>query len=281
MIPNQGQVEAWNGGESVHYVSHADRYDRQLAPFTAALLERLRIGADDAVLDIGCGCGATTLQAARDARSALGVDISEPLVAVATDRARQASLDAAQFIVADAQTHSFPAVEFDVLLSQFGVMFFDDPEGAFANLRRALAPGGRTAFICWQELAANEWLMVVAEKVAQHVELPALGGLAGGPGMFALQEPEETTTLLTGAGFDQVVVEPVATTILLAGGGSVDESLDFLLGMGMVRGLLGRLGEGERAAAVDQVRAALAERHQAGVGVPLGAAGWLVSARTG
>jgi len=279
MNPNQGQTEAWNGGESVHYVSHADRYDRQLAPFTEALMQHVRIGPNDTVLDIGCGCGVTTLQAAQGARAALGVDISHPLVGIATDRARAAAVDNVSFVVADAQTHPFDEGQFDVIISQFGLMFFDDPEGAFANLRRALASGGRTTFISWQELDANEWLMVVGRAVARYVELPNLGGRAGGPGMFALKNPDETAALLAEVGFTRIAIEPISTTILLAGGGNLDESIDFLLGMGMVRGLLGRLDDDERRAAVDEIRATLTQHCELDVGVPLGAAGWLVSAR--
>jgi SAM-dependent methyltransferase len=278
MSPNQGQTEAWNGGESVHYVSHADRYDRQLAPFTEALMNYARIGPNDTVLDIGCGCGVTTLQAAQSAKAVLGVDISHPLVGIATDRARAAALDNASFVVADAQTHPFGEGEFDVLISQFGLMFFDDPEGGFENLRNALTSGGRAALVSWQDLEANDWLMVVGRAVARYVDLPNLGGRAGGPGMFALKKPDEMTALLTEVGFTQVAVDPVSTTILLAGGGTLDESLEFLLGMGMVRGLLGRLEDDARAAAVDEIRATLADHHEPGVGVRLGAAGWLASA---
>jgi SAM-dependent methyltransferase len=278
MSPNQGQTEAWNGGESVHYVSHADRYDRQLAPFTEALMKHARIGPDDTVLDIGCGCGVTTLEAARSARAVLGVDISHPLVGIATDRARAAALDKVSFVVADAQTHPFGEGAFDVLISQFGSMFFDDPEGGFANLRNALRSDGRAALISWQDLEANEWLMVVGRAVARYVDLPDLGGRAGGPGMFALKKPDEVTALLTGVGFTQVAVKPVSTTILLAGGGTLDESLEFLLGMGMVRGLLGLLEDDRRDAAVDEIRTTLAEHYEPGVGVWLGAAGWLASA---
>ena len=120
MNPNQGQTEAWNGGQPPHYVSHADRYDRQLAPFTEALLRIVDLGPDDTVLDIGYGCGVTTLQAAQNAQAALGVDISHPLVGIATDRAHAAAVDNVEFVDADAQTHGF-----------------DDSEGALANLRRA------------------------------------------------------------------------------------------------------------------------------------------------
>ena len=279
MSPNRGQVEAWNGGESVHYVSHADRYDRQLATFTSALLEQAAISADDTVLDIGCGCGVTTLKAAANAHRVLGVDISHPLIEVAAQRAAEAGIGNAEFIVADAQTHGFADGEFTIVMSQFGLMFFDDPEGAFANLRRSLAPGGRLSFVSWQALEANEWLMVVGRAVAKHCELPDLGGRAGGPGMFALERPDETITLLEAAGFTQVDVEPITTTVLLAGGDTVEESLDFLLGMGMVRGLLGRLDGDVHEQAIEEIRTTLTERYEPDVGVTLGAAGWLVSAR--
>jgi SAM-dependent methyltransferase len=279
MSPNQGQLEAWNGGESVHYVDHADRYDRQLAGFTEALFDGAQIGRDDAVLDIGCGCGVTTMLAAGLARTALGLDISHPLVEVATARARAAAAHNVEFLVADAQTHSFDDGEFDCVISQFGLMFFDDPDSAFANIRRSLSPSGRIAFICWQELSANEWLRVVGAAVARHVELPDLGGRAGGPGMFALKKPDETTALLASAGFTAITAEPISTTILVGGGGSVGESLDFFLGMGIVRGLLGRLEPAARDAAVEEIRAEFASRFEPGVGVRLGAAGWLVRAR--
>ena len=279
MSPNHGQVEAWNGGESVHYVSHADRYDRQLANFTTALLARAAISADDTVLDVGCGCGVTTLKAAANAHRVLGLDISHPLVEIAGQRAADAGVDNAEFIVADAQTHGFADGEFTVVISQFGLMFFDDPEGAFANLRRSLAPGGRLSFVCWQGLEANEWLMIVGRAVAKHCELPDLGGRSGGPGMFSLERPDETTALLRAAEFTQVDVEPITTTMQLAGGDTVEESLDFLLGMGMVRGLINRLDGAAREQAVAQIRATLAERYETEVGVTLGAAGYLVSAR--
>lgn len=129
MSPNQQMSAAWNGGESVLFVDHTDRYDRQLAPFAETLLDRVGLTPDDSVLDIGCGCGVTTFSAARVARRAIEVDISRPLLEVATERARAASLDNVEFIVADAQTYSFDEDAFDVIISQFGLMFFDATRG--------------------------------------------------------------------------------------------------------------------------------------------------------
>ncbi|MGH9079605.1 MAG: class I SAM-dependent methyltransferase [Acidimicrobiales bacterium] len=280
MAPNEKQSEAWNGGESVHYVDHADRYDRQLAPFTEALLEQVQLTPHRSLLDVGCGCGALTLAAARIADSAVGVDISAPLTDVATERACTARIDDVEFVVADAQTYGFASGTFDFLVSQFGLMFFDDPMRAFSNLRRSLAPGGRLAFVSWQGLAANEWLTVVASEVANRVELPEFGGLSKGPGMFALMDQDETTALLEAAGFAEVAFESLAPTILIGGGGTVDQSMDFLLGMGMVRGLVGLAGEDSHAEVVEAVRSSLTERYEPGVGVRFGAGVWMVTAHS-
>lgn len=278
MAPNEKQFEAWNGGESVHYVDHADRYDRQLAPFTEALLNQIRQAPHRRVLDVGCGCGALTLGAARIADSAVGVDISAPLTEIASRRAAIAHIHNVEFVVADAQTYDFPRDTFDIVVSQFGLMFFDDPVGAFSNVRRSLTPGGRLAFVSWQGLPANEWLTLIAEEVAKNVAVPEFGGLSRGPGMFALMDPDETTALLVGAGFSDVGFESLAATVLIGGGGTVDESMDFLLGMGMVRGLLGLAGRDLHDEVLEAVRSSLAERYEPGVGVRCGARAWMVTA---
>lgn len=280
MAPNENQLEAWNGGESVHYVDHADRYDRQLAPFTEALLEQVRLAPHRSVLDVGCGCGALTLAAGRIADAVVGLDFSAPLVDVASERARAAQMENVEFVVADAQTHDFSTGTFDLVVSQFGLMFFDDPVGAFSNLRRSLVPRGRLAFVSWQPLRANEWLTVVANAAGTHVEVPQLGGLSKGPGMFALMDQNETKGLLEAARFTEVEFDSLKPTILIGGGGTLDQSMDFLLGMGMVRGLVGIAGANARDEVVDAVRSSLAERYEPGVGVRLGASGWMVTART-
>jgi SAM-dependent methyltransferase len=278
MAANKQQLEAWNGGESVHYVDHADRYDRQLEPFTVALLARAQLERHQSVLDVGCGCGATTLAAAGQVERVVGLDLSAPLVEIARSRALAASIDNVEFVIADAQTHRIADGGFDRIISQFGVMFFDDPDVAFANLRRALAPGGTMAFVCWQGLEANEWLMVLGRAVSRYAPLPDLGGRAGGPGMFGLRDPDETSTLLRSAGFAQVECEPLERSILLGGGGSLDDSVGFLLGMGMARGLLGLAGPSAHDAVIESVRADLEARYEPTSGIRVGASAWLVSA---
>ena len=280
MAPNEKQVEAWNGGESVHYVDHAHRYDRQLLPFTEELLRRIRTNPQRSLLDVGCGCGALTLAAARIADSAVGLDISVPLTDVASERAGAAGIDNVEFVVADAQTYHFIPGAFDLVVSQFGLMFFDDPTAAFSNVRRSLAPEGQLAFVSWQSLPDNEWLTVVAKEVAKYSDVPEFGGLARGPGMFALKDQEETKALLEAAGFAEVAFEALASDILIGGGGTVDESMDFLLGMGMVRGLVEFAGASADDKVIEAVRSSLNERYEPGVGVRLGAGALLVTAFT-
>lgn len=277
---NQQQARAWNGLESAHYVDHADRYDRQLMPFSLALLEAAAPTADHSLLDVGCGSGATVLEAAVIARHVVGVDLSRPLLDVARNRARAAGRTNVEFIEADAQTYTFNPPTFDTIISQFGLMFFDDPVAAFVNLRSALVAGGRCVFVCWQGLAANQWLTVVSQAVARHVPVPDLGGQANGPGMFALKDPDEIRALLDAAGFAGIDVTSVTPTIVLGGGGTLDDSLQFLLGTGIVKGLLSGVPGEHRDSAIAAIRGELEPHHVTGTGVPLGAAGWLVSATT-
>jgi SAM-dependent methyltransferase len=274
---NRDQIEFWNSDESRHWVEHQGRYDSMLEPYVRRLLSAAEIGPAERVLDIGCGTGTTTLAAAVGAREVLGVDIAEPMIARARDRAREHGLQNALFEVADAQTAPFEADSRDVVISRFGVMFFDDPVAAFANLRTALRPDGRIVFVCWQDLADNEWTLVPATAVAAHVPLPDLGE-PGAPGPFAFGDAERLRTLLTQSGFGEIGIEPVADSILLGGGGTVDEAVDFLRGTGMARTLFSEASPDEVARAIEAVRAALAP-YQTPEGVRLGAAAWIVTAR--
>ena len=263
--------------ETNHWVENAERYDRQLAPFADVLFERLTLAGTDRVLDIGCGCGATTITAAAQAQHAMGVDLSGPMLAVARNRAANKGLANVEFVEADAQVHRFVPASFDVLVSRFGVRFFDHPTAAFTNLRGALADDGRLAFVCWRALDANEWLLVPGLAASAHVALPDLGG-ENAPGMFALAADDAIRTVLGGAGFNTIEIEPFDTTITLGGGGTVDETLDYLLGTDIAHALLDTATSDARGRAIDAVRASLAEHYEAGVGVRLGAGAWLVSA---
>ena len=157
-------ADEWNGDEAQHWVTEADRYDGQLAPFGELLFDRLQLAAFETVLDVGCGCGATTIGAARVSAAAVGVDLSVAMLAVGKQRAQVAGLSNIEFVVGDAAHHQFASGSFDAIISRFGVMFFDDPVMAFTNLRDALRIGGRLAFVCWQGLEANPWLLVPGDR---------------------------------------------------------------------------------------------------------------------
>ena len=149
-------AEYWNGRPADVWVREAERFDSLLGPFGRRLLEASALEPGERVLDVGCGNGAVSLEAARavgGSGSVTGIDLSAPMLEVARLRAEEQGVDV-HFVRGDAQTASFDE-PFDLVVSRFGVMFFDDPEAAFGNLARATRPGGRLCFVCWQEMFAN------------------------------------------------------------------------------------------------------------------------------
>jgi SAM-dependent methyltransferase len=273
---NESQRERWNSEEARHWVTAQERYDGQLQPFGDAVIDAAAIEPTDRVLDIGCGCGATTIAVAAVAAAALGADLSEPMLARARQRSGDMGVDNVEFVVADAQTQAFGPAAFDVAISRFGVMFFDDPARAFANIAAALRPGGRLAFVCWRDLAENEWLITPGLAAAAHLPLPNTG--ADGPGMFSLADPGGVTTLLEDTGFDDVKLTSLDIQMLVAGGGTVDETAEYLLATGIGKAMFDGADPAAAAAALDAVKTALGEHHD-GEGVRLGAAAWIVTAR--
>ena len=276
---NREQHDQWSGPEGDHWVAHADRYDRMLAPFTDQIMVAASVSAHDAVLDIGCGCGATTIAAAQAAPGgeARGVDLSPQMIAAASERALDAGVGGrCRFEVADAQTADLPRSRFDVAMSRFGVMFFDDPVAAFTNIATALRPGGRLVFCCWQPLEANDWMLVPGAAAAGHVPLPD-SATGTGPGPFGLADPTQLQAILSAAGFEAIEVEPFSTPMLLGGGGTLDETVDFLVASGSGRALLDPAAPAARRAAITAVRHALAPLVDDD-GIRLGASAWVVTA---
>jgi SAM-dependent methyltransferase len=276
-VANAEQVDYWNSPERRHWIDEAARYDEMLAGFSERMLDGAAIERSERVLDVGCGCGTTTLHAARTAADgeALGIDISMPMITYARERARGEGLENVRFQVADAQTHSLDA-GFDVVISRLGVMFFDDPTAAFTNLHRATRAGGRLAFVCWGDVLLNEWMTVPVAAAMQHVPMPALAG-PGEPGPYGLADEERVRTILGDAGWSAVRLEAVQMPMLVGGSGAVDDALDFIRHTGIGRMLLSDTEPEAAARATDAVREALASHHN-GRGVELGGAAWLVTA---
>jgi SAM-dependent methyltransferase len=273
---NEEQARYWNGDEAAHWLAHEERYARMLAPFTRHLLAAAAIGRADRVVDIGCGTGSTTRAAGRAAAEGevLGVDVSAAMLRLAARRAREEGLTNVSFCRADAQVNRFDPGAGDVAVSRFGVMFFADPAAAFANIARGLRPGGRLAFVCWQSLADNEWIVVPGGAAARHVALPALDDPdAAGP--FSLGDRNRIATELSAAGLSDVMIEPIAEPLWM--GTDVADAIAFLKATGIGSSLLRDADPPTVARVSEAIEAALGPYLTPG-GVLLGSRAWLVTA---
>lgn len=278
--PNAEQIDYWNGDVGDRWASNQDRLDAMLQPFSEAMLRIASIKSGERIMDIGCGCGATTFDlAARTGPTGrvLGVDISAPMIARARDRA-SALKSAAEFMLADASTHDFKAGSFDLLTSRFGIMFFVEPVPAFAHMRKALAPGGRTAFICWRPMKENPWIAAPLFAALPHVP-PQEPAVPGAPGPFAFDDRDRFRRVLTEAGYSSIDIEPHDAALSLgAGDDPVEMALRQTLEIGPVSRIVKELDEDRRSRVADAVRTELA-RHVHDGRVVLGGAVWLVTAR--
>ena len=233
--PNASQIEAWNGDGGHLWVAQADERDRFLAPVARELLTAASPEPGMRVLDVGCGCGATTLSAAAQLGSTgtvTGVDVSAPMLDVARGRARANGTDNVSFVLADAQDHAFEADSVDLMISRFGTMFFSDPGAAFANLATSLCTGGRVCFATWQPLSRNEWLSVPIELFRRRAEPTPSVEVTG---MFSQADPDRVDAMLQQAGYRSIDLRPVDVAFTV--GHTVDEALDYLTSSGPVRAL--------------------------------------------
>jgi SAM-dependent methyltransferase len=274
-IANTDEHAAWNGDSGHRWVADADRRDRVLAPVADALLGASCLAPGEVVVDIGCGCGATTLAAARavgQSGAIVGIDLSEPMLGVARRRAEAGGPSNITLVPGDAQTFHFDGRS-DTALSRFGTMFFADQVAALANIRRGLRPGGRLCIATWQALGANDWLMIPGAALLRYSALPDAEG--SGRGMFAQSDPGEVARTMHAAGYADPLCESVTLTLAL--GVDPDEATDYLAGTGPGRAALDAVPEDQRPAALAAVRDALAE-HVQPAGVCLGASIWIVTA---
>ncbi|GGZ03348.1 class I SAM-dependent methyltransferase [Streptomyces nitrosporeus] len=275
---NTAQAEAWNGYEGAQWARSQERWDAVNDGFNQPLLDAAAISGTDAVLDVGCGAGRTTRLAARRAARgrALGLDLSEPMLDRARESAVREGVENVAFVQGDAQVHALDEGAFDTVISRYGMTFFTDPVAAFANLHRALRPGGRLAFVCAAEAGANEWL---AALTSLKETLPLGGfGKAGGPGMFSLTDPRRIRDLLAASRFEEVDVQ--RTEAAGKWGTDAADAAAFLLDSGPVRHHLDQVIPSAQDAARQALTAAL-QPHEADGGVWLRSSSWLVTAVRG
>jgi SAM-dependent methyltransferase len=269
---NEDQLRAWDGDEGRYWADHADYFDRSVAAYHQRLLDQAAIHTHDRVLDVGCGTGQTTRDAARAAHSgsALGVDLSSRMLDHARRRAAEEGLANAAFSQADAQLHGFEPASFDVAISRTSSMFFGDHVAAFRNIGSALRPGGRLLQVTWQAPVGNVWLREISRALSAGRDLPPPPPDAG---PFALSDPARVRRLLIEAGFTDIRIDGMTAGLWF--GEDADDAHQFTLGlMGwMLEGLDGA----GRARAIDALHATMAA-HTTSDGVVFESAAWIVEA---
>ena len=275
--PNATQWQAWNGPMGAFWADNADRFDRGVPAYRAAFEQAAAVESDDQVLDIGCGAGQSTRNAARRAHRghAYGVDLSARLLEVARRRAADEQIGNVTFTQADAQTHPFTPAGVDIAISHLGSMFFSDPLAAFTNVRSALRPGGRLVLLVWQSLRKNEFIHRVLDALTPGRETPLPP--AQGPSPLSLADPERVHALLEHTGFADVELVSVESPINL--GADPDDALVFQ--SGQHAGLLADLDADTRARALNLLHDDLVAHYVPHRGVFYRSAAWIVRARNG
>ncbi len=275
--PNAEQIGLWNDAMGKTWAQLHERLDRQLDPIGRAAMQKAGFRSGELVLDVGCGCGETTLEIAGAIGSGriVGLDASAMLLAEARKAAEAKGVVNASFVQGDGQVWTSPD-GFDVLFSRFGVMFFDHPEAAFANLRGSLKRGGRLAFACWRKPADNLWLALPMRSVA-HLLPPLPPSDPNEPGPFAFADETRLAGILEVAGFSDVAIQPFDVR---TGGDSLDDSVHLSLRVGQLGTALRQIGASDQLKRDVEaaLREALAPYVEDGV-VKLPAAAWIVSGR--
>jgi SAM-dependent methyltransferase len=251
-----------------------DFYDAELHAHHEHLRAAYGISPADEVVDIGCGTGLTTREAARAAAPGrvVGVDVSQRMLERARELTAGEGLDNVRYELGDAQVHRFDPARFDVAISRFGTMFFADPAAAFANIAIALRPQARLVLLVWQRREQNEWALAIDAALgdAAQPEQP-------GADPFSLGDAEATAGILEAAGFDDMHFEDVREPVLY--GHDIDAALAFVRGWQTTSAALASVSEDEAARTVERLREVLAAHHTDGRGVALDSRSWLITAR--
>lgn len=274
---NEDQRARWNGIDGEYWTSNQDRLDRTLAPVTGPFLAFAAPRAGSTVIDVGCGCGATTIEIARavgPSGRVVGIDVSSPMLALAAERLRPFANTTC--LVGDAAEMPLLNYGADLIVSRFGVMFFGDPVAAFANLRTCLAAGGRLRFACWRPINENPWLRIPLHAVYEHApRLPKPDPEEPGP--FAFGETARVARILTAAGFTAPSFTPLDIQLDIAAGGTLEDAVIQSSAMGPAKRALADQSDDIRAAAIESIRRALTP-YASTAGVKLPGAVWLVAA---
>lgn len=272
---NAEQTRAWDGPEGDAWTDNEDWYNAAARYLTPPLFVAAAIAPSEHVMDIGCGTGETSRRAAREARAgtAFGIDLSSRMIERARQRATDEGLRNVRFERGDAQTHPFERERFNLAISRYGSMFFDDPVAAFTNIARALRPGGRVAMLCWREIARNAWVRELRAALAAGRDLPEPPPHAPSP--FAFADPDRVREILSAAGFEAISFDPLDEPMYF--GHDAVRAFEDVSKLGVVKGLLADLDEDGRRRALDGLSDTL-KTHETPAGVLLGTSAWMVRA---
>ena len=275
---NTRQIHEWNGAAGDSWSLNQDRFDRMLKPFSDALQAAAKVKPGEKVLEIGCGAGGLAIEMATHGATVMAVDVSNSLLGLARTRATQARLSI-EFQLDDASHATFTS-DFDLLTSHLGVMFFDDPAAAFANMRTALKPDGRLAMLTWRGTAENEAAALAEAALAPDLTAPARPPDAPGP--FSFGHRNRVHDILARGGFRDIAIEPFDAPMLFGEGDDAKAALDDAMNMAYHIGPLRRWLDGQSelvTIGVQQRLRKLFSYHVTPKGVELKGAAWVITAK--
>ena len=280
---NSAQIEFWNGETGQNWVTHDALMEEMLQPLGESVMSVLAPIAGERALDIGCGCGHTSVALATRVGpegAVTGVDVSAPMLKVAKTLADTAGDDAAPtlFLEADAQTHTFHAPHYDVVFSRFGVMFFEDPVAAFTNIRSAMSPAGRLAFCCWQPRAVNPFMTVPAMAALELLPAPPQPPPRT-PGPFAFEEADYVDAILQEAGYRNICISPLSQLLEFGRGLALTEIVERLVQIGPIAQMIRDAPADLQQPVRDRVSAAIAPFYDSRTGLALEGQFWTASAK--
>ena len=275
---NSEQIAEWNGALGERWVAMRQEIDRFVVPFGNAALRAAAPQSGERAIDIGCGCGDTAIEIARmvgAAGAVLGIDVSQPMLAVARSRGALANCAHLTFRDGDASEAALPA-NTDLLFSRFGVMFFSQPTLAFSHLRKSLRAGGRCVFVCWRAPRDNPWAMTPLSAARAAMGITPAPADPDAPGPFAFADEQRLRTILSDAGFGDVDVQRFDAAISL--GAAPRSAAESVVQVGPVSRLVREMGAEYLPIIVDAVERALVPLAAPDGRVSLNGSTWIASA---
>ena len=275
---NLKQKEFWSGSGGDVWVNKQSEMDIMLNPLGTKAISKLDLSKATKIIDIGCGCGATTLEIAKQLGEGeiIGVDISEPMLARAAKNASDQSLSNANFQVLDVQVDDMPS-DFDIAFSRFGVMFFEDPYQAFSNIYKSLKENGQLSFVCWQNPPLNPWQSLSLQVIKEYLDLPSPPPKSPGP--FAFEDKNYISDILNQSNFKDIEIEDNQEDIVMFSGKSIEEACeDYLTINPVVTEMLKNSKEELKDEILQALILKFSEFHN-GDGLLFPSATWIVTAR--